>query len=234
MGSDPASAGAAARRRRMRGALAPLCACALLGVALAGCGRGQPTRVASLELAAAQTFPYYRVYWAGPSFEGRQVTGADGLDSYNAVVGDGVYYGECVQAKGILGGGRCGLLLQVTTVVFHRHSNQPLGAQRNLVVRGVPAVVYDEGRSIELYSGQVAIDVFSNDFAHALRGAEQLYPINAPGSAREALPAPVYCPGLYGHESAEVARVMESLPAHICKRARAQTEYLESVKRPAR
>ena len=59
-------------------------------------------------------------------------------------------------------------------VVYRLHSNAPLGPQRNIVVRGVPATVYDEGRSIEIYTGRVAIDVFSNSFARALAAAERL------------------------------------------------------------
>ena len=62
-----------------------------------------------------------------------------------------MYYGDCVKGKGIFGGGSCILPLQVTTVIYRLHSNAPLGRQRNIVVRGVPATVYDEGRSIESF-----------------------------------------------------------------------------------
>ncbi len=88
-------------------------------------------------------------------------------------VGDSVYYGDCVQRKGIFGGGSCLLPLQVTTVIYRLHSNATLGPQRNTVIRGVPATVYDEGRSIELYSGQ-------GGDRHLLR---QLLPL-LPGGAR--------------------------------------------------
>ena len=74
-----------------------------------------------------------------------------------------------MHGKGIFGGGSCLLPLQVTTVIYRLHSNATLGPQRNIVVRGVPATVYDEGRSIEIYSGRVAIDIFSDTFSHALR-----------------------------------------------------------------
>ena len=68
------------------------------------------------------------------------------------------------------------------------HSNATLGTQRNMLVRGVPATVYDEGRSIEIYSGRVAIDIFSDSYAHALQAARELRPMNAPGSAAGNLP----------------------------------------------
>ena len=93
---------------------------------------------------------------------GHPLAAADGLKGYINTVGDSVYYGDCVHSKGILGGGSCLLPLQVTTVIYELHSNATLGAQRNIVVRGVPATVYDDGRSIEIYSGRVAIDVFSD------------------------------------------------------------------------
>lgn len=214
----------------VRRALARLLACALAAAVLAGCGTSQPKPIARVELGAAESFPYFPVYWVGPRFQGSPLAAADGLNGYIPRVGDSVYYGNCVQSKGIFGGGSCLLPLQVTTVVYARHSNQALGAQRNILVRGVPAVVYDEGRSIELYSGHVAIDIFSNTYAHALAAAEDLYPVNAPGSPREELPVPVYCPGLYGPQSIELAKVTEGLPHEVCKRAARQIEYLESVK----
>ncbi len=191
-------------------------------IAAGGCGTGHPGPIAAAELAQAQTFPYYRVYWAGPSFEGHPLAAADGLKGYIDRVGDSVYYGDCVQSKGIFGGGSCLLPLQVTTVIYRLHSNSTLGPQRNMVVRGVPATVYDEGRSIEIYTGRVAIDVFSDTFAHALRATRQLLPVNAPGSASGKLPAPVYCPGLSGPVDRTLARVMATLPARACQQAAAE------------
>jgi hypothetical protein len=82
--------------------------------------------------------------------------------------------------------------------------------------------VYDEGRSIELYSGRVAIDIFSDTFTHARKAALELRPINAPGSATGKLPPPVYCPGLAGAMSSELSHVMANLPGHPCQRAAAQ------------
>ena len=190
-----------------------------LAIAVSGCSTSHPGPLTARELAEAQTFPYYRVYWVGPSFEGNPLAAADGLRGYIDRVGDSVYYGDCVQSKGIFGGGSCQLPLQVTTVIYSLHSNAALGTQRNTVVRGVPATVYDEGRSLEIYTGRVAIDVFSDTLAHALRATDELLPINAPGSSTGALPPPIYCPGLSGPLSAAVAHVMASLPGHACQRA---------------
>jgi len=217
------------------GLRAPLkIALALAAIAVAllasGCGTSHPREVAKVELSEAQTFPYYRVYWVGPRFQGHPLAAVDGLRGYIEKIGDSVYYGDCVQKKGIFGGGSCLLPLQVTTVLYRLHSNSPLGAQRNTILRGVPATVYDEGRSIELYTGRVAIDVFSDTYAHALNAVSLLLPINAPGSPTGDLPAPVYCPGLAGALPGTLAHTMASLPGHVCEKAAAQLAYTAALK----
>jgi hypothetical protein len=212
---------------------AVLLAVVLAAIALAGCGTSHPKPILADELAEAQTFPYFRVYWVGPSFLGSALAAADGQKGYSQSIGDSVYYGDCGKRKGLLGGSSSGssciLPLQVTTVVYRLHSNSALGRQRNIVVRGVPATVYDEGRSIELYSGRVAIDVFSNSYVHALAAAQRLLPINAPGTVDGDLPPPVYCPGLSGAQSPHVKRVMEGLPHRACQSASAALAFAHSV-----
>jgi hypothetical protein len=220
---------AASKRARGAGASAAF-ALAVLTLALAGCGGTEhPGPISARELSEAQTFPYYRVYWTGPRFEGDHLSAADGLRGYIERVGTSVYYGDCVKSKGIFGGGSCVLPLQVTTVVYRLHSNAPLGPQRNTVVRGVPATIYDGGHSVEIYSGRVAIDVFSDSLAHALAAAQRLLPINAPGSSAGDLPAPVYCPGLSGPVTGELAHVMANLPHRICQRDAAQEAFAEHL-----
>jgi hypothetical protein len=208
------------------GALAAACALVVLA---SGCSTGRPAPIKRDALAEAQTFPYFRVYWVGPTFGQYHLSAADGLRGYKSNVGAAVYYGECVHYKGIFGGGSCLLPLQVTTVVYRLHSNATLGPQRNTIVRGVPAVVYDEGRSIELYTGQVAVDVFSDKYSRAFAAANKLLPVNAPGTTAGDLPPPVYCPGLSGHTDPQVDAVMNHLPGRACQRARAQVAYAKSV-----
>jgi hypothetical protein len=213
------------RRPRPRRRVALAACLALAAILAAGCGTGHPRKLGSSELADVQTFPFYRVYWVGDRFEGHVLAATDGLRGYIDRIGDSVYYGDCVQSKGIFGGGSCQLPLQVTTVIYRLHSNTPLGPQRNMVVRGVPATVYDGGRSIEIYTGRVAIDVFSDTYAHAIRATALLLPVNAPGSSSGQLPPPVYCPGLFGPVEGTLKRVMSSLPDHACQRAAAETAY---------
>ena len=205
---------------------------ALAALAGGGCGTSHPPPIGAGALAEAQTFPYYRVYWVGPSFIGRPLAAADGQKGYLAKVGTSVYYGDCVHQKGIFGGGSCLLPLQVTTVIYHLHDNSALGPQRNIVVRGAPATVYDEGRSIEVYSGRVSIDIFSDTFEHAYLAALHLRPLNAPGSASGRLPPPVYCPELSGAMDAHLGKVMEHLPGRVCQKASAEVAFAKSLKLP--
>jgi len=208
-----------------------LLAAACAALVLAGCGTSQPKPVSATELAEAQTFPYFRVYWVGPTFDGYKLAGTDELKSYNPVVGDGVYYGDCVQNKGIFAGGSsCPLPLQVTTVVYAKHNNESFGRQqRNLLLRGAPATIYNEGKALEIYSGRLSIDIFSDTLQHALQAAAQLRPINAPGSASAPLPPPVFCPELSGPIPAAVAHALASLPAHVCQRSDAQETYTRTL-----
>ncbi len=218
---------------RRRSAVVAAVVAVLLAGALAllagGCATGHPGPIATGDLAEAQTFPYYKLYWVGRRFAGRPLAAVDGLRGYIPSIGDSVYYGDCVQSKGIFGGGSCQLPLQVTTVVYHLHSNKALGPQRNIVVRGVPATVYDEGRSIELYTGRVAVDIFSDTYDHALAAANLLLPVNAPGSATGRLPPPVYCPGLSGTTDPSVEQVMQTLPGQACQRAAATEAFTKAV-----
>jgi hypothetical protein len=214
-------------RRAANAALTLAVLCSAL--ALGGCSTSHPGPIAASALVEAQTFPYFRVYWVGPSFDGHPLTAADGLKGYIDTVGDSVYYGDCVQSKGIFGGGSCLLPLQVTTVIYALHSNAALGPQSNMLVRGVPATVYDEGRSIEIYTGRLAIDIFSDTYAQALQASSELLPLNAPGSASGNLPLPVYCPGLFGPVDRRLARVMADLPAHACQQAATEEAYTKQI-----
>jgi hypothetical protein len=206
-------------------------AAAMFGAVIlaSGCATGHPRPIAQAGLAEAETFPYYRIYWVGRSFSGEPLAAADGQKSYINSVGDSVYYGDCVHGKGIFGGGSCLLPLQVTTVIYRLHSNTTLGPQRNIVVRGVPATVYDEGRSIELYTGRVAIDIFSDTFSHALAAADELLPLNAPGSASGNLPPPIYCPGLSGALDSKLNRILKRLPGAACQHVSAALAFANSL-----
>lgn len=212
------------------------CTAAALALLITGCGAAEhPPSLSEAALVEAQTFPYFRIYWAGPRFEGQPLAAVDGYKSYSTTIGDSVYYGDCVTNKGVLGGGgSCRLPLQVTTVIYRRHSNAPLGAQSNTLIRGVPGVIYDEGRSIELYSGRTSIDVFSATPTGAQRAAWALRTLNTPGSATANLPPPVFCPGLWGEASYQLQNALHRLPGAPCQKAEAALEAAERLTEKSR
>jgi len=211
--------------RRALGALAAAALCA----ALAGCGSGDPLPVSRGELAEARSFPYFKLYWVGPRFQGIRLVSTDGRRSYSPTYGDSVYYGNCIGEQGLEGGGTCHLPLQVKTVVFVRHSNDALGQQRNVLLRGVPASIYDAGHAIELFTGQVQVDVFTNSLARSLAAVSELRPVNASGSPDEALPPPVYCPELVGPVPADVAAAMRRLPHRVCRETQRRQELADAI-----
>lgn len=169
-----------------------------LAVVSGGCSTSQAKPISVQALRMAQSFPYYLVYWDGPAFGGLQVTAADGLETYLPRVGDTVIYGDCDRGKGPLHTGGCVLPLQVTTAVYTAHSNSTLGRQTNVILRGVPATIFDGGNTIELYSGRLVVDVYADNPARALAAAQALRPLNGPGAPDSPLPLPNYCPGLWG------------------------------------
>jgi hypothetical protein len=209
--------------RRPRTSLALAClTCALSCLLATGCATVHPAAITAGSLAEAQTFPYFRVYWAGPRFGSYRLVAADGRKNYSTAVGDSVYYGDCVAGKSsALGESGCELPLQVTTAIYAMGSAASLGSHRNTLLRGVPAAIYDDGRSIQLFSGRLTIHISSDSLAEALAAARRLRPLNAPGSAAKPLPSPVYCPVLSGPQPEQLQHAMQHLPHDACQRAAA-------------
>lgn len=195
-----------------------LLACVL--VALGGCATGPPPAISAGELANAELFPYFKLYWAGRRFAGAPVTAVNGRAGYSPRTGESVYYGNCAPKTSLLGEGTCRLPLEVTTFIYAPHSNSSLGTQRNVILRSVPAVIFDQDRSIDLYSGHLEIQLRARTAAGALHAVALLQPLNAPGSPAEALPPPTYCPSLEGSIPAALARLLANLPDRACERSR--------------
>lgn len=203
----------------------------LAAIALAGCGTSQPPPISATELASAKTFPYFTLYWVGSSFAGSPLTAADGLEGYRAKGGDSLYYGDCVGSEDVLRSGGCMLPLRVSTSIYALHSNVDLGSQRNVVIRDVPAAIFNEGRAIELYTGRLMVEVYSNSATRALAATRLLRPLNAPGSDEGPLPPPVYCPQLAGSRPLALHRLMQRLPGQPCQLAKEALAQQRALKR---
>ena len=200
--------------------LAPALAAAAAALALAGCATGPPPPVSAQELASAETFPLYKLYWAGRRFEGIPVTAVGSLYSYNPKAGETVYYGTCKTSSSPLGAGTCKLPLEITTAVYIPHSNSSLGAdQENLLARGVPAVHYNRGKAFTLYTSHQEVRVVASTPRIAAAAVAALRPLNAPGSDRESLTPPAFCPSLSGRVPGALAALLARLPGEPCQRS---------------
>ncbi|HEX2016124.1 MAG TPA: hypothetical protein VGN69_05465 [Solirubrobacteraceae bacterium] len=166
---------------------------ALAVVLLGACRRVSPPMLAPSALTATRHFKVLPVYWVGMRFDGVPLTAADRPADYDPSLGMRVYYGDCLRHRSPLGSGGCTLPLEITSVLLKVHSNQPLGVHHATHRRGVPAVIFDHGRSIELYTGRVAIDIFATTARRAERAVRALRTLNTRPSYRSGpLPPPDY------------------------------------------
>jgi hypothetical protein len=180
---------------------APRLAASLLALAtlaaLSGCGTHAPPPLSEHDINVARRFTVYNVYWVGRWFQGVPLTAADFRREYNPQVGLGVYYGNCETKGSLLGAGTCTLPLEIRSVCYVQHHNAGLGPHHSVHIRGVPGVIFDGGKSIELYSAHVAIDIYADTPARALAAARRVYPLNGPEARRHfepLLPPPLFVP----------------------------------------
>jgi hypothetical protein len=163
---------------------------------VAGCATGPAPPISARQLAYAHSFALFTLYWAGKSVDGIPLIEADGLGDYNAQVGVTMYYGNCIH-KSFLKLGGCTLPLKVTTVWYIPHSNISLGPQRNIRVHGVPAVIFDHGDEVEVYTDAMAVDVVGATPKLTMAGVKQLTTFNRrPTAAWPAFPPPQFTPGV--------------------------------------
>jgi hypothetical protein len=165
-----------------------LAAGAVIAVAMSGCGTHAPPPLSMHDINVARRFTVYNIYWVGRQFQGIPLTAADFRREYNPGLGLAVYYGDCQTKVSLLGSGTCKLPLEIDTVCYVQHYNDALGARRNIRIRGVPAVVFNGGKAIELYTDHVLIDVFGDTPARALAAAKRLFPLNGPPELRHFAP----------------------------------------------
>jgi hypothetical protein len=170
------------RRRSCRNACAGAALALLAGAVAGGCGGSLQTQAIShsaLERLIASPTP---VYWLGGSFAGLAASEAtrDPSGSYT------VSYGNCLQG----GQGICVTPLRMIT--SPDNSFLPVGdaPTRAASIRGVPARVAQDGRTIVLATGDVVLDIYASTPALAAAAARAAVPINRPPSASGQLAPP--------------------------------------------
>jgi hypothetical protein len=171
-------------RTRLARALAALacvvavCACV---VALGGCGdtlQDKPIPHNILESLLVSPFP---VYWLGASFHGLAVTEA----SNDPSGGFNLQYGNCHEG----GQGTCVAPLRVITSADNSFLPGEAAPSHRTVIRGVPALVAEAGRTIVIPTGSVVVDIYARDSGLARAAARTVVPINEPGAPFAPLPA---------------------------------------------
>ncbi len=137
--------------------------------------------IATGDLEQARSFRLFTVYWVGRSFDGVPLTAADTQRDYAAAAGERVYYGNCDKQASLLSTAGCQLPLEIATVEFrmiNSRQNEGLGTRTNTTIRNVPAVVFNRGRSIQLYTAALAIEIYADSARRAMAAAESVVPMN--------------------------------------------------------
>lgn len=178
---------------------AALAACGLL----AGCATHPAPPLSNKQLSFARKFRLYTIYWAGRDMDGVPITGADDPSEYDSNIGMTLYYGNCEHGGALLPNG-CTLPLKITTVIYVPQSNAALGPRRKVRLRGVPAVIFDDGRAIELYTDEMAVNVVADTPRRAREAVAHLTPFNRATSAGwPAFPPPQFKPGVSSKDLAK-------------------------------
>jgi hypothetical protein len=157
--------------------LAVLCA-----IALGGCGDTLQDRPVAHNLLESMIVAPTPVYWLGGSFQGLAITDAV-HDPGGAFT---IQYGDCLEG----GQATCVPPLRVVTSPDNSFLPGGAGPRATAQLRGVPAVVAREGRTIEIPTGGVVVDIYAKDARLAGAAARTLVPINRAGAPGDPLPAP--------------------------------------------
>ena len=163
--------------------LGALSIAALCAVSIAGCAdtlQDKPIQHSVLESLIVAPVP---VYWLGASFQGLAVTDAV-HDPSGAFT---VQYGDCVE------GGQATCVPPLRVVTSPDNSFLPGGSapERTAPLRQVQAVVTRGGRTIEIATGGVVVDIYARDARVAAAAARTVVPINRVGAPEAPLPAPL-------------------------------------------
>jgi hypothetical protein len=170
------------RSHRALGRLAAALLAVVCAAALGGCGdtlQDKPIPHNTLESLLVNPYP---VYWLGGSFHGLAVTEA----SNDPCGGFGVQYGDCLEG----GQGTCVAPLRVVTSADNSFMPGESAPGHRTLIRGVPALVAEAGKTIVIGTGPVVVDIYARDSGLARAAARTVVPINEPGAPYAPLPAP--------------------------------------------
>jgi hypothetical protein len=151
-------------------------------LALGACGdtvQDQPIAHNTLESLLTAPYP---VYWLGRSFRGVAITEV----AHDPSGAFSVQYGDCVE------GGQANCVPMLHVVTSPDNSFLPGGSapRRMVPVRGLTAVVYQQGHTIEIRTAGVVVGIYAVNARLASAAAETIVPINAVGVPGARLPAP--------------------------------------------
>jgi hypothetical protein len=157
---------------------AVLVACALALVACGDTLQDRPIPHNTLETLLVAPYP---VYWLGRSFQSLAITEAT-HDPGGAFT---VQYGDCVQ------GGQSTCVPPVRIVTSPDNSFVAGGdaPRRSTLVRGVGAVLAQEGRTVQIATGGVVVGIYADSPRLAAAAAQTIVPINEAGAPGDRLAA---------------------------------------------
>ncbi len=151
--------------------LATLCAIALCALTLCACGNTVQVQPIPHNVLENMVVAPYPVYWLGASFDGLPVLEAthDPGDAY------ALQYGNCLQA-----GEEGACVPPVRVVTSPDNSFVPGGGTptRRSRIRGIDALLEQQGRVIVLPTGGVVVDIYASNARAAAAAAATVVPIN--------------------------------------------------------
>jgi hypothetical protein len=166
----------------MRPGLRPLAAlAALCAVTLSACGNAVQDEPIPHNILESMLLAPYPVYWLGGSFQGHAITEAIN-DPSGAFA---IQYGDCLEG----GQGTCVAPVRVVTSPDNSFLPQGSTPSRPARVRGVASVVAQGGRTIEIPTGAVVVDIYATNPRLATAAARTIVPLNEVGAPEAALPA---------------------------------------------
>jgi hypothetical protein len=144
------------------------------------CGDTVQDQPIAHQLLESMLLAPYPVYWLGGSFEGMAITEA-ARDPSGAF---SVQYGSCVEG----GQSTCVPRLRVVTSPDNTFLPAGTGPRRTARLRGATAILAQGGKTIEIPTAGVVVDIYAQNARLASAAAQTVVPINGVGVPQERLP----------------------------------------------